>query len=191
MEVFYPDLVDHLPIAKSPEYNFKAFGKEQFPRFLSADKSKTTFVSIMPCIAKKFAASSDNEEIVLTARELARMIRLAGIDLPVLHESGFTPSFDNKMEYSYVTKAGQMNTEAVLWKVYEAYDCEKKTADFMDGGIKEIELISGTKALIVNGFANARTIMERIRKGKCDAALVGIMACPGGCGSPNTSISGA
>jgi NADH-quinone oxidoreductase subunit G/NADP-reducing hydrogenase subunit HndD len=188
MEVFYPDLLDHLPVSGSPERTFRAFVKERFSR-------PSTFISVMPCIAKKFAAdlsaaslpaanSSGDEEIILTTGELARIIRLAGIDLPALPESGFTTVPGNGI----VSKTVSTGIEAFFWKVFEAYDNEKRAFDFTEQGIKKIEQESEgskMKALIVNGLANSRAVMDAIRKGECDADFVGIMGCPGGCTQGN------
>jgi NADH dehydrogenase/NADH:ubiquinone oxidoreductase subunit G len=80
---FYPDLADNLSEAKSPEQNFKVF----------SGGAKKIFVSVAPCIAKKYKTSdkenSHGEEIVLTVRELARLIRLSGIDPNAVQESAF------------------------------------------------------------------------------------------------------
>jgi iron only hydrogenase large subunit-like protein len=39
----------------------------------------------------------------------------------------------------------------------------------------------GAKTITVNGFSEARRIMDSIRRGECDAAHVRIMSCPAGC----------
>jgi iron only hydrogenase large subunit-like protein len=78
---FYPDLANRLSTAKSPEQNFKDFC------------NKKALVSIAPCIAKKYKTSSEgdikNDGIILSARELTRLIRLSGIDLSTVQESAF------------------------------------------------------------------------------------------------------
>jgi iron only hydrogenase large subunit-like protein len=80
---FYPDLTNNLSGAKSPEQNFKDF----------SGGTKKNFVSIVPCIAKKYKTPGkkdfQGEEIVLTVRELARLIRLSGIDFGGIKESEF------------------------------------------------------------------------------------------------------
>ena len=180
---FYPDLTEHLSSSKSPEQNFRAFVKEK------NSHSKTTFVSIVPCIAKKYKAmppgadESKDEEIVLTGRELAQMIRLAGIDLCCIPESSFAPPPEASEPSNCKTKTGSNNIEQVLWKVYEAYDPKKDQDDFIgnsNGTIREAVVdLNGAKvkALLAGDLGNARRIMDSIRKGDCDAALVGIIGC--------------
>ena len=94
---FYPDLAEHLSKAKSPEQNFREFIEKngsQAPK--GAEK---VFVTVAPCIAKKYmptsAKTSRVEEIVLSTRELARLIQMSGIDLCAVDESAFDkPSAD-------------------------------------------------------------------------------------------------
>jgi NADH-quinone oxidoreductase subunit G/NADP-reducing hydrogenase subunit HndD len=196
-EVFYPDLLEHLSTCKSPQQMFGALVKTYYPQVSGVDPSTITSVSIMPCIAKKFEAQRPgmdssgfrDVDIVLTTRELARMIKLASIDFNNLPE---TP-FDSVMGASsgagtiFGTSGGVM--EAALRTVYEAYTGETLApVDFKavrgHEGIKEAEVdLKGTKVkvLAANGLANARRIMDSIRAGKCDAAFVEIMSCPGGC----------
>jgi NADP-reducing hydrogenase subunit HndD len=80
---FYPDLANHLSEAKSPEQNFKDYVD-------NGNDTQKTCVSIAPCIAKKYKAQS-SKEIVLTVRELARLICLSGINLSTVQESAFNP----------------------------------------------------------------------------------------------------
>jgi len=77
VKMFYPDLLNHLSKAKSPEQNFRDF----------TGSTKKTFVSIAPCIAKKYNASCNG--IVLSVGELSRLIRLSGIDISAVQESAF------------------------------------------------------------------------------------------------------
>jgi iron only hydrogenase large subunit-like protein len=149
VEEFFPDLADRLCRSGSPE---KIFG----------ELVKTRHVSVVPCIAKKFKArrpgaeaEASGDDVVLTPEELARMIRLAGIELATLPEPaaevrqnrGSPPEspFDSGME---VEK-----------------DHERSTANY----------------LIAEGFANARKILESVRRGECNAAHIKIMSCPNGC----------
>jgi iron only hydrogenase large subunit-like protein len=94
---FYPGLLDHLPAGKSSQQIFGAFVKDNYPKVLGTDRSKITTVSIMPCIAKKYETNSD-VDFVLTAGELARMIRLAGIELRDLPESPYDSVTHNGAE---------------------------------------------------------------------------------------------
>jgi len=96
---FYPDLLNHLSKAKSPEQNFRDF-------FDSSNGEQKICVSVAPCIAKKYKAQSP-KEIILTVRELARLIRLSGIDLSAVQESAFD---------EFYVEAGIFETKAKSWE---------------------------------------------------------------------------
>jgi len=190
---FYPDLFDHLSTVESPEQIFKtAINEYSIKKFKSKDASKKMFVTIIPCAAKKYGIQiydsddSHDMEIVLTARELTRMIRLVGIDVAALSETDFSFFIDDTMIYKYRTKNGPGNIGEAFWKVYKAYDfntgsINKTEKSKENAGIEESMLkLQGTKVkvLVVNGLVNARTVMDSIRKGECNVALVGILNCP-------------
>ncbi|MDR2725647.1 MAG: [FeFe] hydrogenase, group A, partial [Candidatus Adiutrix sp.] len=196
-EVFYPDLVGHLSTCKSPQQMFGALAKTYYPQVAGVEAGKVFSVSIMPCTAKKFESQrpemSDSGfrdvDVVLTTRELARMIRTAGIDFEALPESKFDSLMGDSTGAAVIfgTSGGVM--EAALRTVYEVVT--EKTLESVDfevvrghQGIKHAEVdLSGTKVkvLVANGLANARTVMDSIREGKCDATFIEIMCCPGGC----------
>jgi NADH-quinone oxidoreductase subunit G/NADP-reducing hydrogenase subunit HndD len=196
-EVFYPDLVEHLSTCKSPQQMFGALAKTYYPQVAGVNAAHITSVSIMPCTAKKFEAqrpemaSSGHRDVdvVLTTRELARMIRMAGIDFGALPESKFDSLMGDSTGAAVIfgTSGGVM--EAALRTVYEVVT--KKTLASVDfeavrghQGLKTAEVdMSGTivKVMVANGLANARKVMESIRKGECEAAFIEIMCCPGGC----------
>ena len=133
----YPGLSDHFWTGQSPEQIFGRFAIET--RQAGISPSKVISVSISPCIAKKLEAEQSNVDLVLTVKELARMIRLAGISFVSLPESPFDDPGAGE------AGTGQQGTEM--------------------------------KTLAVNGFANARKIMDAIQKGECDAVLAKINNC--------------
>jgi NADH-quinone oxidoreductase subunit G/NADP-reducing hydrogenase subunit HndD len=195
VEVFYPDLVAHLSSCKSPQQMFGALAKTYYPTTAGVDPAKVTSVSIMPCTAKKFESERPemnssgfrDVDVVLTTRELARMIKAAGINFENLPES----EYDHMMGEStgaaviFGTSGGVM--EAALRTVYEVVTGESLVdVEFVRGhqGIKTAEVdLKGTKVKIAvaNGLKNARQIMDSIREGKCDAHFIEVMCCPGGC----------
>ncbi len=196
-EVFYPDLVGHLSSCKSPQQMFGALAKTYYAQVAGVEAAKITSVSIMPCTAKKFEAQRpemassgfQDVDVVLTTRELARMIKLAGIDFAALPESKYDSLMGDSTGAAVIfgTSGGVM--EAALRTVYEVVTGETlKSVDF-EGvrghqGLKEATVdLKGTKVkvLIANGLANARKVMDSIRKGECDATFIEIMCCPGGC----------
>ncbi|MCL2029451.1 MAG: NADH-dependent [FeFe] hydrogenase, group A6 [Deltaproteobacteria bacterium] len=196
-EVFYPDLVEHLSSCKSPQQMFGALAKTYYPKVSGVEAAKITSISIMPCTAKKFEAQRpemassgfQDVDVVLTTREFARMIRSAGIDFEALPESQFDSLMGDSTGAAVIfgTSGGVM--EAALRTVYEVVTKETlPSVDFNDvrghQGVKEATVdLKGTKVKVVvaNGLSNARQIMDSIRQGKCDAAFVEIMCCPGGC----------
>ena len=196
-EVFYPDLVDHLSTCKSPQQMFGALAKTYYPNVSGVEPAKITSVSIMPCTAKKFEAQRPemagsgfrDVDVVLTTRELARMIKMAGIDFEALPESQFDSLMGDSTGAAVIfgTSGGVM--EAALRTVYEVVTKETlASVDFKDvrghQGVKEAEVdLKGTKVKVVvaNGLANARKVMDSIRQGQCNATFIEIMCCPGGC----------
>jgi NADH-quinone oxidoreductase subunit G/NADP-reducing hydrogenase subunit HndD len=196
-EVFYPDLVEHLSTCKSPQQMFGALAKTYYAQLAQIDPATVTSVSIMPCVAKKFEAQRpemnssgfQDVDVVLTTRELARMIKLAGLDFANLPESDFDRVMGDSTGAAVIfgTSGGVM--EAALRTVYEVVTGETLGSLEFDSvrghqGVKTVEVdLKGTKVkiLVANGLANARQVMESIRDGKCDATFVEIMCCPGGC----------
>ena len=197
VEVFYPDLIPHLSTCKSPQQMFGALAKTYYPSVYGVDPAKVTCVSIMPCTAKKFESERPemnssgyrDVDVVLTTRELARMIKIAGIDFENLPESDYDSIMGDSTGAAAIfgTSGGVM--EAALRTVYEVVTGEDLTnLDFEDvrghQGIKKGSVnLKGTevKIMVANGLRNARKIMNAIRKGECDAHFIEVMCCPGGC----------
>ena len=201
VKTFYPDLVNHLPGSKSPEQNFNSFIKTAGNSGL--DQSKITSVSVVPCFAKKFEVRQGDMsgrelntiDIALTATELARMIKLAGIEIAALPESPYDCLTDKPCTGESDTKNSGNVCDTILQRVYKAYTGEFKTPfHFKETdcqGIQETTLeVEGkaVKILSANGLANARKVMDSIRKGECDAAFVEIISCPLGTCTGNVQI---
>ncbi|MDR0355197.1 MAG: [FeFe] hydrogenase, group A [Deltaproteobacteria bacterium] len=196
-EVFYPDLLGHLSTCKSPQQMFGALVKTYYPKISNVDPAKITSVSIMPCTAKKFeaqrpemnASGYQDVDVVLTTRELARMIKLAGLDFETLPETPFDPLLGDSTGAAVIfgTSGGVM--EAALRTVYEVVTKEPLAPLDLEAvrghqGLKEVVVdLKGTKVkvLVANGLSNARFVMDSIRAGTCDATFIEIMCCPGGC----------
>ena len=154
-------------------------------------------VSVMPCLAKKYEAARpemstngvQDVDIVITTRELAKMIKEAGIDFNSLEEE----DFDNPLGEStgaaviFGTSGGVM--EAALRTAYEWLTNETlENVDFQAvrgmEGIKEATVKINdidVKVAVASGLGNARKLLEAIRAGEADYQLIEIMACPGGC----------
>jgi NADH-quinone oxidoreductase subunit G len=197
-EHFYPDLLDHLSTCKSPQQMFGALAKTYYAQLVGIDPKDIVVVSIMPCTAKKFEAarpemnSSGYRDVdyVLTTRELARMIKEAGIDFNTL------PDEDHDAPMGEYTGAGTIFgatggvMEAALRTVYAVVTGENLpdlniTPVRGLEGVKEATLKIGplgdVNIAVAHGLGNARKVMDKIREGKADYAFIEIMCCPGGC----------
>ena len=192
IEHFYPEYLDNLSSAKSPQQMFGALTKTYYAEEAGIDPEDIVVVSIMPCTAKKFEAKREelagDVDYVLTTRELASMIKSAGIDFLNLEES----EYDELLGVSsgaadiFGTTGGVM--EAALRTAAELITGQKlEKIDFESvrglEGIKKAEVeIDGLKlkAAVANGLGNARRLMEMIKGGE-EFDFVEFMACPGGC----------
>lgn len=176
---------------------FGAILKSYYASMQGIDPKKMFVVSVMPCVAKKFEAKRDemvndaleNVDSVLTTRELARMIKQAGIDFVNLEDSEFDSPMGEATGAGAIfgTTGGVM--EAALRTAYEwVTKKELGKLEFEDirgeSGIKKAEVQMGdvtVKVAVVHGLSNAKKIMEEIKNGTADYHFVEIMACPGGC----------
>ena len=197
IEHFFPELLPHVSTCKSPQQMFGALAKTYYAEKAGIDPKDIVVVSIMPCTAKKFEAQRPemtssgypDVDIVLTTRELGRMIREAGIDFQSLPSEEFDDPLGISTGAGVIFGASGGVMEAALRTVYEVVtDRELENIDFEDvrgiEGCKEAQVdIDGTvvKVAVTNGLANARRLLERIVKGEADYHFIEIMACPRGC----------
>lgn len=197
MEKNFGDLLEHLSTAKSPQQMFGAVSKSYYAKETGIHPHDIVTVSIMPCTAKKYEATRPEMEhdgikdvdIVITTRELIKMIKYVGLKFMNLPST----EFDSPLGLGtgagaiFGTSGGVM--EAALRTVYEVYTGEElKDINFTDvrgyEGIKEASVnLAGTeiKVAIAHGLLNARKLMEGIKDGKSPYTFIEIMACPGGC----------
>ncbi len=193
----YPEQLGHLSSCKSPQQMFGAVAKTYYAEKLGMDPKDLYVVSIMPCVAKKFEKTRDNQaaagvsdiDAVLTTRELAKMIKRFGLMFNDLPDEEFDAplGIDTGAGLIFGATGGVM--EAALRTVSEVLTGkELKDPDFMEvrgtKGIKEAEYdIAGTKVkvAVASGLANARVLMDQIKAGKSPYQFIEIMSCPGGC----------
>ena len=209
VEHAWPDELDHLSTCKSPHMMLGALAKSFYARKLGIDPKDIFVVSVMPCTAKKFEItrpelSNDglpNVDAVLTTRELARMIKEAGIDFESLEES----DFDSPMGLStgaadiFGTTGGVM--EAALRTVYELVTGRELPFDGLHVkpivGLEKIKTaeiqITDTlpqyrhfegvtlRIAVTSGLSGARKLMEEVAAGKSPFHFIEVMGCPGGC----------
>ena len=193
----YPELLPHLSSCKSPHQMFGAIVKSYFAEKYQVPKEKICMVSVMPCIAKKYECSRPEMEVdglrdvdyVITTRELARMIKQANMDFVDLEDSSFDlPMGEASGAGAIFGTTGGVMEAAIRTAVdtLEGKSIEKVEYQEVRGEkeIKEATLeVAGKtiKIAVASGLANARKIMEQIKKGESPYHFVEIMACPGGC----------
>ena len=193
----YPEFLDNLSSAKSPHEMFGAVIKTYYAEKEGIDPKNIVNVSIMPCTAKKFEAGREelshnglqDVDIVLTTRELARMIKEAGIDFAKLPDEEFENPFGAATGAGVIFGATGGVMEAALRTVAEVLSGESVPEDSYSivrgtDGIKRAEVeIAGKKirAAVAHGLGNARKLLDAIKAGEETYDFVEIMACPGGC----------
>ncbi len=196
-EHYYPEFLDNLSSCKSPHEMFGAVLKSYYAEKEGIDPSKVYVVSIMPCTAKKFEAARPemaatgypDVDVVLTTRELAKMIKEAGIDFRDLPERQFDDPMGEASGAGVIFGATGGVMEAALRTVAEVLSgqsIENVEYEQVRGveGIKEATVQVGDltlKAAVAHGLGNARKLLDRIKAGEADYHFVEIMACPGGC----------
>ena len=197
IEMNYPDQLAHVSSCKSPHQMFGALIKSYYAEKIGVAPEKISVVSVMPCIAKKFEANREQMNVngirdvdyVITTRELARMIKQAGLDFVNLEDSTFDDPMGEATGAAAIfgTTGGVM--EAALRTAFEKITGETlKDVNFEavrgEEGIKRATVKIGdkeVKAVVAHGLGNAQIVMDEIKSGKADYQFVEIMACPGGC----------
>ncbi len=196
-EYYYPEFVENISSCKSPQQMFGALTKTYYAQKMGIDPKDIYVVSIMPCTAKKFevgrpdqsASGYPDVDVSLTTRELAAMIKVAGIVFEELPDETFDPIFGVASGAAHIFGATGGVMEAALRTVAEIVTGKPlEKLEFNDvrgiAGIKEAEYdLAGTKVrvAVASGLENASKLLDRIKSGEADYHFVEIMACPGGC----------
>jgi NADP-reducing hydrogenase subunit HndD len=209
MEHYNPDMLSNLSTCKSPQQMFGALTKTYYAEKLDKKPEDIVVVSVMPCTAKKFECARPemgrdgyfDVDMVLTTRELARMIKMAGIQFENLPDS----AMDKPLGIStgaadiFAVTGGVM--EAALRTAYEIvtgkpFPFENLHVQPIQGleGVKEASVtidettpdwafLKGAtlKVAVAHGLGNAQKIIDRIRSGEGQYHFVEVMTCPGGC----------
>ena len=199
MEYFYSDLIPNVSTCKSPHEMEGAIIKSYFASKHGLKPEDIFVVSIMPCTAKKYEAKRPQNaavnglpdvDAVLTTRELAVMIKRAGLLWDELPEE----EFDDDLIGEYTGAAAIFGVtggvmEAALRTAYHTLTGkEYDKIEFLEvrgqKSLKEAEIdIAGTKikVAIASGMKAAKPLLDQIRDGKSPYAFIEIMGCPGGC----------
>ncbi|MFP4379958.1 MAG: NADH-dependent [FeFe] hydrogenase, group A6 [Candidatus Sumerlaeia bacterium] len=197
VEQFYPDFMDNLSTCKSPQQMLGAVIKSYFAEKEGIDPEKIFSVSIMPCTAKKFEANRpemglDGQadiDAVLTTRELARMIRMRGLDLNTLEPMDEDLPFGERSSAGKLFGASGGVMEAAVRSAHyliTGKEMEDLKLQAVRGikGVKEARIKIGDLEVgvaVASGLGNARQLLEEVRQGKRDLHFIEIMTCPGGC----------
>lgn len=193
----FPDFIDNLSSCKSPHEMFGAVLKTYYAEKNNIDPKSIVTVSVMPCVAKKFEAARPEMEvdnlrdvdIVISTRELARMIKGNGINFTELPDEQFDDPFEQATGAGVIFGATGGVMEAALRTVAEivtgeSIDNVEYNAVRGTQGIKETEVQIGdmtVRAAVAHGLGNARKLLNSVRAGEAKYDFIEIMACPGGC----------
>ncbi len=210
IEHFYPDKLGYVSTAKSPQQMFGAIIKTWYAQKHHIDPKNIVSVSLMPCTAKKFECARPemdgsgfrDVDFGLTTRELAKMIKEAGIDLPVLPDSDFDHPLGTGTGAALIFGSTGGVMEAAIRTAYELVTGEEipfenlrvepvrgmegiKTAELkIEKAVDDWKFLEGAtlKVMVAHGTANAKQVMDMLCRGELDDYhFVEIMACPGGC----------
>jgi len=198
LKLEYPELVNNLSTAKSPQQMFGAVAKSYFAERIGVDPGKIFCVSVMPCTAKKYecsveelkdAGAGPDVDAVLTTREIDRMIKASHINVAGLEEREFDSPLGTGTGAAVIFGATGGVMEAALRSAYflitgKNPDAEAFTfvrgSDWLREGTLNINGIP-IRVAVVSGLGNARRIIEDIKAGRTQYDFVEVMACPGGC----------
>jgi NADH-quinone oxidoreductase subunit G/NADP-reducing hydrogenase subunit HndD len=191
----YPYLLKHISSCKSPQQMFGAVAKTYYAQKIGKPAKDIFLVSVMPCVAKKFEAQrpemdssgARDVDMVLTTRELGRLMKQKGIDLAKMEEGEFDRPLGISSGAGAIFGATGGVMEAALRVAYEVITGKRlKKIDLKEvrgfEGIREAEIdIEGTKVkvAVVHTLKNIREIVESGRWKKYH--FIEFMACPGGC----------
>ncbi|MDD5255571.1 MAG: [FeFe] hydrogenase, group A, partial [Candidatus Omnitrophica bacterium] len=197
LEQFYPDLIANVSTCKSPMSMMGAMIKTYFAEKIKADPKKILSVAVMCCTAKKYEAARPElkvngmpaVDIVVTTREIAWMIKSAGIDFVHIQGEDFDKPLGISSGAGAIFGATGGVMEAALRTAYELYTGEPLVdIEITDvrglKGIKEGKVMLDGKEIrvaVAHGLGNANHLLETVRKDPQRYHFIEIMGCPGGC----------
>ncbi len=196
-EHYFPDMIENLSSCKSPMQMFGAITKTYYAEKMGIDPKDIIMVSVMPCTAKKFEIGRDDEnaagvpdvDISITTRELARMIKKAGINFNNLPDEEFDNPLGESTGAAVIFGATGGVMEAALRTAVETLTGEElpnlnfenvrgttgiKTATYNVAGMD-------VKVAVASGLANAKELLTKVKNGEETYHFIEIMGCPGGC----------
>ncbi len=198
-EHYYPEFIPNLSSCKSPQGMFGSVAKTYYAEKMGIDPERIFVVSVMPCTAKKFEAERLDHTAVkgladidasITVRELARMIKKAGINFNNIPDMEFDAPFGLGSGAGTIFGATGGVMEAALRTAYEVVTgnelADLTTFKAVRGveGVKEASYdLNGVtvNVAVASGLANAKKVLDMVKSGEKNYDFIEIMACPGGC----------
>ena len=193
----YPEFIPNLSSCKSPQQMFGAICKTYYAEKMGIDPKDMVVVSVMPCTAKKFEKGRDYQnaagvpdiDYALTTRELAKLIKRFGLIFNELEDSAFDAPLGIASTAGLLFGATGGVMEAALRTLADVLEGKSlDNIDYVDvrgtKGIKEATVtLAGkeVKVAVASGLANAKALLEKIKKGEANYDFIEIMSCPGGC----------
>ena len=209
IEHMYPEHLAHLSTCKSPQQMFGALAKTYYAKARNLEPDKIVSVSIMPCTAKKFEAFRPemhdsgyrDVDYVLTTRELAILIKQAGIDFNKIEPAKYDRLMGESTGAAVIFGATGGVMEAALRTAYEIVtgrpvpfenldilpvrgtEGVREASVKIENPLKEWAFLDGVelKCAVAHGLINAKTVMDSVKSGTSNYHFIEFMACPGGC----------
>jgi iron-only hydrogenase group A len=209
LEYFHPDMLPNLSTCKSPQQMFGAVAKTYYANKLGKRAEDVFVVSVMPCTAKKYecqrpemtASGVRDVDVVLTTRELGKMIRAAGIDFDSLPDEDMDAPLGLSRGAAdiFANTGGVM--EAALRTAYEIVTGRplpvpnlhvtaveglagvKEAALKIEGTLPDWKFLEGVtvNVAVAHGLGNAQRVIAAIKSGQKQYHFIEVMSCPGGC----------
>ena len=195
----FPEYTTNLSTAKSPQAMFGAVAKSYFAEKIGVDPHKMRVISVMPCTAKKSecdipnlkdACGDPDVDVVITTRELGRLLRAYHVNVPALQDEPFDSPLGSGTGAAVIFGATGGVMDAALRSAYYLVTGTNPPADAFTAvrGMKgwkeanfEVPGAGTVRVAVVSGLGNTRQLMESLKRGDAEYDFVEIMACPGGC----------
>ncbi len=197
VEKHYPEFISNLSTCKSPQQMLAPLIKTYYAKREKINPEQIVSVSVMPCTSKKYeaerpemkAGNHKDVDIVLTVRELARLLRKKKIDPGKLKEKKYDPALGVSTGAGMLfAQSGGVMEAALRTAVEKITGTELGKVEFeMVRGEAEMRCaeieIDGTKlrVAVVHEIRNAKKLLEDVKAGRADYHFVEVMACPNGC----------
>ena len=195
----FPEYTTNLSTAKSPQAMFGAVAKSFFAEKIGVDPHKMRVISVMPCTAKKSecdipnlkdACGDPDVDVVITTRELGRLLKMYHVNVKDLQETPFDSPLGTGTGAAVIFGATGGVMDAALRSAYYLVTGTNPPADAFTAvrGMKgwkeasfEVPGAGTVRVAVASGLGNTRALMEAVKRGEVDYDFVEIMACPGGC----------